>query len=150
MKQFMLLFTLAFGLLSQAHASRMPDPVEQAILRSLHLKFPGAEFSGVRKIEGEDLYSIRLVYQNEGIMAYANEAGEVTAVVRCMTRSRLPMLVGMRIDRSYEGYEMRQGEELSMGGETSYMFLMQNDREQVTVRVFANGDARVLKRRKLH
>ena len=119
-------------------------------MRSLREKFPGAEFSTTRKIENEELYTVRLVYQNEALLAYVDEAGELKAVVRSMTRNRLPMLVSLRLARNYEGYTMRQAEELSMNDETSYMFLMQNAREQVTVRVFATGDARVIKREKLN
>lgn len=138
------------AIFGQTEASRLPDPVEQTIMRSLREKFPGAEFSTTRKIENEELYTVRLVYQNEALLAYVDEAGELKAVVRSMTRNRLPMLVSLRLARNYEGYTMRQAEELSMNDETSYVFLMQNAREQVTVRVFATGDARVIKREKLN
>lgn len=150
MKRIILLMMLSLAIFSQTEASRLPDPVEQTIMRSLREKFPGAEFSTTRKIENEELYTVRLVYQNEALLAYVDEAGELKAVVRSMTRSRLPMLVNLQLTRNYEGYTMRQAEELSMNGETSYMFLMQNEREQVTVRVYATGDARVIKRSKLN
>ena len=100
----------------------------------------------MKEVEGEGLYTVRMVYQDESMLAYSKANGEIVALVRALSRERLPILVGERLRNQYNDYQLRQSEELTMNGETSYMFLLENDKQRITLRVYSNGDARVLKK----
>lgn len=137
---------LAVAMLTRVMASTVPANVETAVLTSLKQHFPGAQFAQVKEVQGEGLYTVRMVYQDESMLAYSKANGEIVALVRALSRERLPMLVNERLRSQYNQYQLRQSEELTMGGETSYMFLLENDKQGITLRVYSNGDARVLKK----
>ena len=146
MKRTTLILVLAIAMVSRVLASTVPANVETTILTSLKQHFPGAQFAQVKEVEGEGLYTVRMVYQDESMLAYSKANGEIVALVRALSRERLPMLVGERLRNQYNDYQLRQSEELTMNGETSYMFLLENDKQRITLRVYSNGDARVLKK----
>lgn len=137
---------LAVAMLTRVMASTVPANVETAVLTSLKQHFPGAQFAQVKEVQGEGLYTVRMVYQDESMLAYSKANGEIVALVRALSRERLPMLVNERLRSQFNQYQIRQSEELTMGGETSYMFLLENDKQRITLRVYSNGDARVLKK----
>jgi hypothetical protein len=146
MKRTTLTLLLAVAMVSRVLASTVPANVETTILTSLKQQFPGAQFAQVKEVEGESLYTVRMVYQDESMLAYSKANGEIVALVRALSRERLPMLVNERLRSQYNDYKLRQSEELTMNGETSYMFLLENEKQTVTLRVYSNGDARVLKK----
>lgn len=146
MKRTIMVMLLAVAMLTRVMASTVPANVETAVLTSLKQHFPGAQFAQVKEVQGEGLYTVRMVYQDESMLAYSRANGEIVALVRALSRERLPMLVNERLRSQYNQYQLRQSEELTMGGETSYMFLLENDKQRITLRVYSNGDARVLKK----
>ncbi len=146
MKRTTMVMLLAVAMLTRVMASTVPANVETAVLTSLKQHFPGAQFAQVKEVQGEGLYTVRMVYQDESMLAYSKANGEIVALVRALSRERLPMLVNERLRSQFNQYQIRQSEELTMGGETSYMFLLENDKQRITLRVYSNGDARVLKK----
>ena len=144
MKKFILTFTLLLSLSIGFAFAKSNDPIPKLPLRTLDQQFPGHQYAHWQYLADAELYIVRFFFNHENIFAYIDANGHINATARNIEKSQLPLAVAARIGNKYADCSILRLEELTMEGETSYLFLLDKRGTRRTVQVYLNGNSYVL------
>ena len=124
------------------------DDVNPLARRTFDKQFPDALFVKWEKITNSDTYMVRFVYNNQVLISYIDEKGDVLATARTIEVEQLPFMANEILSRRFTGFRITMVEELNTASEVSYFATMENDKITQYVRIYNNGTAEVLKKGK--
>jgi hypothetical protein len=130
-------------------ATYATDKVEKNIERSFQSEFPGATHISWSRIESSGLYTVHFVYDSERLMAYFDTDGNCLAVARNILEHNLPLSVKKTFSKISNAGALATSQELTVMGETSYLFQFKDGEQMKTYQVYSNGNIRRIKVRKL-
>ncbi|HLO37963.1 MAG TPA: hypothetical protein VK173_05720 [Lacibacter sp.] len=125
------------------------DKVEKNIERSFQSEFPGATHASWSRIESSGLYAVRFVYNGEGLMAYFDIDGNYLAVARNILEHNLPLSVKKTFSTINTSGALATSQELTVLGETSYLFQFKEGDQLKTYQVYTDGSIKRIKIKKL-
>lgn len=152
----MVLFLLAgsFTFSAQASDGKYPfralktSDVESRIKEAFRKKFPAAAFESWSQVMSADLYLVRFINNNEGMLAYVDETAEVVATVRAVSLQMLPFTVIQVLQQKYHSFSALDAMEMVLHGELYYLVNLENEKSRISVKVGANGDCYEVNREK--
>lgn len=155
-KMMMVLFLLvgSFTFSAQANDGEYPSralkpaDVKGSIKEAFRKKFPAATFESWSQILTADLYLVRFVNNNEGMLAYVDETAEVVATVRAVSLEMLPITVIQVLQQKYHSFSALDAMEMVLHGELYYLVNLENEKSRISVKVGANGDCYEVNREK--
>lgn len=146
MKQMILLVVLFMTVaVSSVHAND-DENVSRRALKAFNEKFPNARFAKWNELKSSDIYEVTFIYNNERLIGFIGLDGEVIAFARNAMNERLPFVVNETLQKKYAGFRMVSAEELIIDGDVSYLFLMENEKTKVHVRIGTTGEYSLIKR----
>lgn len=123
--------------------------VKKHVKESFKRQFPTAQFESWQQISDADLYLVRFLYNNEGVIAYVDVEGDVVATVRAVNRENLPITISQAIEEKYSSYQKAETLEMVLNGELNYLVTLVNEKAKITLKVQANGDTSEIKKEKI-
>lgn len=123
--------------------------IRRGVEESFKRKFPKAQYARWQQVNETDLYLVRFLHNDEGLLAYVDSEGEVLATVRAVDSQSLPITIAQTLSSRYGSYSMTESLEMVLHGELNYIITMVNEKSRITLKVLANGDASEVKKEKL-
>jgi len=123
--------------------------VERQVKYSFMKRFPQAQFAVWQQIDGLDLYLVRFLYNEEGMIAYIDSDGSVVATVRSVVRENLPLTVSQELLNQYGDFEVKEVLEMILHDELNYLVTVENGKKRITVRIHSNGTSSEVKKERL-
>lgn len=142
-------FILTIAVILFFAATYATDKVEKNIERSFQSEFPGATHTSWSKIESSGLYTVHFVYDSERLIAYFDTDGNFLAVARNILEHNLPLSVKKTFSKISNAGALATSQELTVMGETSYLFQFKYGEQMKTYQVYSNGSIKRIKIRKL-
>lgn len=149
MKKMFVLLTMALVLMGHSAFASGNDNVNREVREMFKREFPGAQHASWEKLEAENLYVVRFVYDNQGFIAYFYPYGEMIASARLVSKDNLPYKVSNAVKKQFGDVTILKIEELAMEGSLSYFFTIENQGEKIALRVHHDGSVERLRSRKL-
>ena len=122
------------------------DDVTPGAKRTFEREFPQARFAKWERISNTDVFMVRFVYNDQALLSYIDEKGEMVATARNIEKGQLPFMINEILSRKLSGYKIVQIEELTTATETSYFATLDNEKSITHVRLFNNGTFSVIKK----
>ena len=89
---------------------------------------------------------VRFVYNDQALLSYINERGEMVATARNIEKAQLPFMINEILRKKLAVYKIIQIEELTTASETSYFATLENEKSITYVRLFSSGTFAVIKK----
>ena len=125
------------------------DNVSRHVKESFNKQFPQAQYAVWQLMNNHDLYLVRFVNNEEGLVAYVNLDGTVVAIARTIQLDKLPSTVKRVLETRYSNAEIIESLELVLEGELNYVIKLENDKARFTLKVTGNGDSREVTKEKI-
>ena len=125
------------------------DNVSRYVKESFNKQFPQAQYAVWQLMSGHDLYLVRFVNNNEGIVAYVDQQGSIVATARTTSVDKLPFPVKQVLDTKYPNADVKETLELVLEGELNYVIKLENSKARFTLKVTGNGDSREVTKEKI-
>ncbi|HEX6190990.1 MAG TPA: hypothetical protein VFZ42_01445 [Chitinophagaceae bacterium] len=148
MKKILLIMFLTIGIGTSAVFASDNEEVTPGAKRTFEKEFPSAQYAKWEKISNSDVYMVRFVYNNQALLSYIDEKGDMVATARNVYKEQLPFMINQTLDKKLSGFKVIQLEELTTATETSYFATLENDKSINYVRVLNNGSFSVIKKMK--
>lgn len=140
--------TVAFAVMVGLTSFAADIKVNQRVLAAFQKEFSTATNVSWEVLKNAELYHASFVYANEIMEAYFSTEGEMVAAARHISQEKLPLLVGKSLREQFGQYQFKQATEYMTSENTSYIVTLENEKASVSVRIFNNGNAEVLKKTK--
>lgn len=149
MKRIILSLGLVLCILTvQAYASTPPD-IPCKIKEAFTREFPHAAYAKWQAIKNIDVYAVSFVSGGKAKLAYFEEEGTLMAVAQTASWENLPYKVNRAIIKMYDAASVLQTDELIIRGELSYLIIVEDKDERITLRAYANGSCQRIKKEKI-
>lgn len=132
--------------------SLMANPggeVNKLVQSAFKKQFPNAKHTSWETVVPQDLYMVRFVNNDQALVAYISDEGELLATARTAMPASLPLPVSNLLSTEYGSYELVDAVELVMHGELAYLVNVENRKRKMTLMVYSNGSAREIKKEKI-
>jgi hypothetical protein len=125
------------------------ENVGRHVKESFNKQFPQAQYQVWQAMNQHDLYLVRFVNKDEGVVAYLDQEGALIATARTTQLDKLPSTVKRVLDSKYGNAEVIEVLELVLEGELNYVIKLENNKARFTIKVTGNGDSREIKKEKI-
>jgi len=125
------------------------ENVNRHVQESFNKQFPQAQYPVWQLMSKHDLYLVRFVNNNEGVVAYLDQQGYLVATARTTQREKLPSTVLRVLDAKYSNAEIIEVLELVLEGELNYIIKLEDNKARFTLKVTGNGDSREINKEKI-
>ena len=129
--------------------SSKAEYVERLVKSSFKKRFPQAQFDIWQQVDGADLYLVRFLYNDEGMIAYIDTDGSVVATVRNVLRENLPITINHELVSQYGNYKVKEVLEMVLHEDLNYLVRVESDKNRITVRIHSNGESTQVRKEKL-
>lgn len=143
-----LLATAAFAITIALSSFAADTKVSQKVLAAFQKEFATATNVSWEVLKADQIYHASFVYANEIMEAYFSTEGEMLAAARHISVEKLPLLVGKSLRENFGQYQFKQASEYMTAENTSYIIHLENEKTSLSVRIYNNGGAEVLKKTK--
>jgi hypothetical protein len=123
--------------------------VDRHVRDAFQRKFPQAQYAVWQQIEDANLYLVRFLYNQEGLLAYVDNDGSVVATVRSIQRDALPLNVNHELESAYSGYQVKEILEMVINDELNYLVTVTSDKKRLVLRIYSNGTSTQIKKEKI-
>ena len=89
---------------------------------------------------------VRFVYNDQALLSYINERGEMVATARNINKAQLPFMINEILRKKLSDYKVIQIEEVATASETSYFATLEDVKSITYVRLFSNGTFAIIKK----
>ncbi len=125
------------------------DNVSRHAKESFNKQFPLAQYQVWQLMSKHDLYLVRFVNNDEGVVAYVDQQGYIVATARTIQLDKLPSTVKQVLDTKYSNAVVIEALELILEGELNYIIKVENNKARFTLKVTGNGDSREVNKEKI-
>lgn len=143
MKKILLIAATAF--VSMASFASV-DPVKGKVLESFRTEFSEAKNVQWKSLEDAGLYQATFQYRNTELSAFYDEAGELVATARYVSRENLPIMVTKAIRETYPEHVVRNVIEHISNGSTTYHVTLHGEKSSMIVSASPGGNLSVFKK----
>lgn len=116
--------------------------------RNFEKEFPGAIYVKWEKLERTDVCMVRFVYNDQALLSYFNDDGNMIATIRNVEKQNLPFRISETLLKKYNEYKVLRIEELIMGSDVSYLVALENEKAKLQVRLYISGASSEMKKEK--
>jgi len=148
MKKMLIIMLLTVAIGSNAVFATGDDDITTVAKKTFEKEFPSALYVKWEKVKNSDVYMVRFVYNDQALLSYINERGEIVATARNIDKTQLPFMINETLRKNLSAYKVIQIEELTTASETSYFATLENVKSITYVRLFNNGTFAVIKKDK--
>ena len=148
MKRMMIFLMITIATARNMVSATGDDKVSSRAKHSFEREFPGAKYARWEKVDGQNVYLIRFVYNEQGLLSYIDEEGRVLATARSIEKEQLPFLVNETFNRKYSGFGITHIDELTTAANVSYMLTIENEYKTIYLRIYHNGSFEEIKNEK--
>ena len=146
MKKMMIIMLLTVGMGANAVFASGDDDVTTVAKKTFEKEFPSALYVKWEKVNNSDVYMVRFVYNDQALLSYINERGEMVATARTIDKTQLPFMINEILRKKLSVYKVVQIEELTTASETSYFATLEDVKAITYVRLYSNGTFAVIKK----
>ena len=146
MKKIIIIMLLSVGIGTNALFASGDDDVTTVAKKTFEKEFPTALYAKWEKVKNSDVYMVRFVYNDQALLSYINERGEMVATARNIEKAQLPFMINEILRKKLAVYKIIQIEELTTASETSYFATLENEKSITYVRLFNSGTFAVIKK----
>ena len=125
------------------------DNVGRHVKESFNKQFPQAQYQVWQTMSQHDLYLVRFVNKDEGVVAYLDQQGAIIATARTTQVDKLPSTVKQVLENRYSNAEVTEVLELVLEGDLNYVIKLENNKARFTIKVTGNGDSREINKEKI-
>ena len=125
------------------------DNVGRHVKESFNKQFPQAQYQVWQTMSQHDLYLVRFVNKDEGVVAYVDQQGAIIATARTTQVDKLPSTVKQVLENRYSNAEVTEVLELVLEGDLNYVIKLENNKARFTIKVTGNGDSREINKEKI-
>lgn len=144
-KMFIMLLLVTATSLNTLLANESSD-VSWMAKQTFAKEFPGASYVKWESLKDAEMYMVRFVFNQQGLVAYVDESGALLATVRLVEKEALPFAVNKVMDREFSEFDILQIEEISTAHELCYIISIEDKKQRKILRISNNGVVDVLKR----
>ena len=137
---------LTIGIGTSAVFATGNDDVTPGAKKTFEREFPQAQYAKWERLSNTDVYMVRFVYNDQALLSYIDEKGEMVATARNIEKDNLPFMINEILSRKLSNYKIVQIEELTTATETSYFATLDNEKSTTYVRLFNNGTFSIIKK----
>ena len=148
MKKMMIIMLLTVGIGANAVFASGDDDVTTVAKKTFDKEFPSALYVKWEKVKNSDVYMVRFVYNDQALLSYISERGEMVATARNIEKAQLPFMINEILRKKLSVYKVVQIEELTTASETSYFATLEDVKAITYVRLFSNGTFAVIRKDK--
>jgi hypothetical protein len=144
----MMIMTLIAALTAQLAWAGDEEGVTAMAKRNFEKEFPGALYVKWEKLERTDACMVRFVYNDQALLSYFNDDGNMIATIRNVEKQNLPFRISETLFKKYKDYKVLRIEELIMGSDVSYLAELENEKSKLHVRLYNSGMSHEMKKEK--
>ncbi|HEX7844522.1 MAG TPA: hypothetical protein VF476_01910 [Chitinophagaceae bacterium] len=149
MKRIIVMFALLLNVAGNTVWAAGEENVPAPALKTYSKEFPKGKYEQWERVEKTDVYLVRFVENEKGLVAYIKEDGSLLATARLVTRETLPLNIDRIIEKQYSNFQINKIEELITEGSVSYLFSMNDQKSKILLRIFSNGVQQRIKKEKI-
>ena len=146
MKKMMFIMLLMTLIGANAVFASGDEDVTTVAKKTFEKEFPSALYVKWEKVKNSDVYMVRFVYNDQALLSYINERGEMVATARNINKAQLPFMINEILRKKLSGYKVIQIEEVATASETSYFATLEDVKSITYVRLFSNGTFAIIKK----
>jgi hypothetical protein len=125
------------------------DNVSRYVKEAFNKEFPEAQYAVWQNMDNHDLYLVRFVNRNEGLIAYVDQQGSIVATARTTQVDKLPSTVKRVLETKYSNGEIKEALELVLEGELNYVIKVEDNKALYTLKITGNGVSREITKEKI-
>ena len=135
MKKMMFIMLLMTLIGANAVFASGDEDVTTVAKKTFEKEFPSALYVKWEKVKNSDVYMVRFVYNDQALLSYINERGEMVATARNINKAQLPFKINEILRKKLSGYKVIQIEEVATASETSYFATLEDVKSITFVRL---------------
>ena len=140
--------TLLAALTAQLAWAGDEERITAMAKRNFEKEFPGAIYVKWEKLERTDACMVRFVYNDQALLSYFNDDGNIIATIRIVEKQNLPFRISETLYKKYNDYKVLKIEELIIGTDVSYLAELENEKVKLHVRLYNSGASYEMKKEK--